>query len=69
MIDRRNDGAPTWDPEVFGYSSGVFSIQMFTNEKFDAKHWSVKKWLGDPGSMEPPYLVEMACAACRVSRP
>src|SRR6476619_6104866 len=62
MLDRMKDGALTWDPEVFGYSSGVIGLQLFTNKKFDAKKWSMEKYLADPGSVEPPYLVGMACA-------
>jgi hypothetical protein len=61
MIDRAKDGALTWDPEVFGYPSGVIGFQLFTNKKFDAKKWSVQKYLDDPASVEPPYLVGMAC--------
>ena len=67
MIDRAKDGALTWDPEVFGYPSGVMGFQLFTNKKFDAKKWSVQKYLDDPASVEPPYLVGMACALCHVS--
>ena len=67
MIDRAKDGALTWDPEVFGYPSGVIGFQLFTNKKFDAKKWSVQKYLDDPASVEPPYLVGMACALCHVS--
>jgi hypothetical protein len=67
MLDRMKDGSLTWDPEVFGYSSGVIGLQLFTNKQFDAKKWSVEKYLEDPGSVEPPYLVGMACALCHVS--
>ena len=67
MIDRMKDGSLTWNPEVFGYSSGVVGLQLFANKKFDAKKWSVNKYLEDPGSVEPPYLVGMACALCHVS--
>ena len=67
MIDRMKDGALTWDPDIFGYSSGVIGLQLFTNKKFDAKKWSVEKYLADPGSVEPPYNVGMACALCHVS--
>jgi hypothetical protein len=67
MLDRMKDGSLTWDPEVFGYSSGVVGLQLFTNKKFDAKKWSVERYLADPGSVEPPYLVGMACAVCHVS--
>jgi mono/diheme cytochrome c family protein len=67
MFDRTKDGALTWDPEVFGYPSGVIGFQLFTNKKFDAKKWSMQKYLRDPGSVEPPYNVGMACALCHVS--
>ena len=67
MLDRMKDGSLTWDPEVFGYSSGVIGFQLFTNKDFDAKKWSVQKYLGDPGSVEPPYLVGMACSLCHVA--
>jgi hypothetical protein len=67
MIDQMKDGSLTWNPDVFGYSSGGVGLQRFTNKKFDAKKWSVNKYLEDPGSVEPPYLVGMACAVCHVS--
>ena len=63
-IDRMKDGALTWDPEVFGFSSGVVGLQLFKNEKFDAKKWSIDKYLDDASSVEPPYHVGMACAVC-----
>jgi hypothetical protein len=66
MLDRAKDGALTWDPEVFGYPSGVIGFQLFTNKNFDAKKWSVAKYMADPGSVEPPYLVGMACSLCHV---
>ena len=67
MLDRMKDGTLTWDPDVFGYSSGVIGLQLFANKKFDAAKWSLAKYLDDPGSVEPPYLVGMACAFCHVS--
>jgi cytochrome c5 len=67
MIDHMKDGSLTWDPEVFGYSSGVIGLQLFLNKKFDASKWSVKKYMEDAGSVEPPYLVGMACSLCHVS--
>ena len=67
MIDHMKDGSLTWDPEVFGYSSGVIGLQLFLNKKFDASKWSVKKYKEDPGSVEPPYLVGMACSFCHVT--
>jgi hypothetical protein len=67
LLDRMKDGSLTWDPEVFGYSSGVIGLQLFANKKFDAKQWSVAKYLENPASVEPPHLVGMACAICHVS--
>jgi hypothetical protein len=66
-IDRMKDGALTWDPEVFGFSSGVIGLQLFTNKNFDAKKWSIDKYLDDASSVEPPYLVGMACAVCHTA--
>ncbi len=67
MLDRTKDGALTWDPEVFGYPSGVIGFQLFSNKKFDGQKWSLQKYLDNPSSVEPPYLVGMACALCHVS--
>ncbi len=66
-IDRLKDGALTWDPEVFGFSSGVVGLQLFKNKKFDAKKWSIDKYLDDASSVEPPYNVGMACAVCHTA--
>ncbi len=65
-IDRMKDGALTWDPEVFGYSSGIIGLQLFKNEKFDSRKWSIQKYLKDPGSVEPPYKVGMSCVFCHI---
>jgi hypothetical protein len=45
MIDHMKDGSLTWDPAVFGYSSGVIGLQLFLNKKFDASKWSAKKYV------------------------
>jgi hypothetical protein len=67
MIDRMKDGALTWDPEVFGFSSGVVGLQLFKNKNFDAKKWSIDKYLDDASSVEPPFLVGMACTLCHTA--
>src|SRR5207248_187800 len=67
MVDRMKDGALTWDPEVFGYSSGVLGIQLFPNKRFDSKAWSLKKYMDDPAAVEPPYLAGLSCVYCHVS--
>ena len=66
-IDRMKDGALTWDPEVFGFSSGVVGLQLFINKKFDAKKWSIDKYLDDAASVEPPFNVGMACTVCHTA--
>jgi hypothetical protein len=66
-IDRMKDGSLTWDPEVFGYSSGVIGIQLFKNKNFDPKKWNAEKYIAGGEKMEPPYLTGMACAFCHIS--
>src|SRR5215831_7865560 len=67
MLDRMKEGTLTWDPETFGYSSGVIGLQLFVNKKFDPQKWSLAKYIEDPASVEPPYNVGMTCAFCHVS--
>jgi hypothetical protein len=67
MIDRMKAGTLKWDPEKFGYSSGVIGLQLFPNKKFDPQRWSVEKYLADASSVEPPYNVGMACILCHVN--
>jgi hypothetical protein len=66
-IDRMKDGTLQWDPEKFGYSSGIIGIQLFKNKNFDPKKWSVEKYLKDGKDVEPPYRVGMACVFCHIS--
>ena len=33
MFDRMKEGTLTWDPEVFGYSSGVIGFQLFPQQE------------------------------------
>jgi mono/diheme cytochrome c family protein len=66
MLDRMKDGTLQWDPEVFGYSSGVIGVQLFKNKNFDPKKWSVEKYLTDGKGMQPPYKVGMACVFCHI---
>ncbi|MBC7658505.1 MAG: hypothetical protein H7249_02230 [Chitinophagaceae bacterium] len=65
-LDKMKDGTLTWDPEKFGYSSGVIGLQIFKNEKFDSKKWSLAKYMDEPSSVEPPYKVGMSCAFCHI---
>ncbi len=68
MIDRMKDGTLQWDPDKFGYSSGVIGIQLFKNPKFDPKNWDAAKYIaGTSPYMQPPFKVGMACAFCHIS--
>ena len=66
-LDRMKDGTLQWDPEKFGYSSGVIGIQLFKNEKFDPKKWSTEEYIKGGTYIEPPYKTGMACVFCHVS--
>ncbi len=66
MIDRMKEGTLTWNQDVFGYSSGIIGLQLFKNKNFDAKKWSLEKYLKDPASVEPPYNPGMACVFCHI---
>ncbi|MDB5099710.1 MAG: hypothetical protein JWM80_4131 [Cyanobacteria bacterium RYN_339] len=65
-IDRMKAGSLTWDPEVFGYSSGVIGLQLYKNKAFEPTKWSLKKYLADASSVQPPYRVGMSCALCHI---
>jgi hypothetical protein len=49
-----------------GEPAGVIGLRKFANPKFDAAKWNLKKYLTDPATVEPPYLIGMACALCHV---
>ncbi len=53
-------------PDVPGEPTGVMGLRKFRNPKFDRTTWDLKKYLLDPASMEPPYLIGMACGFCHV---
>src|SRR5215831_16128993 len=38
MLDRMKEGTLTWDPETFGYSSGVIGLQLFVNKNSTRKN-------------------------------
>jgi mono/diheme cytochrome c family protein len=65
-IDRMKDGTLQWDPEKFGYSSGVIGLQLFKNKDFDPKKWSAEGYLKDARNMQPPYKIGMSCVFCHI---
>jgi hypothetical protein len=65
-IDRMKDGTLQWDPDKFGYSSGVIGLQLFKNPNFDPKKWSTEKYIKGGEYLEAPYQVGMACVFCHI---
>jgi len=57
---------PVAVPEIPSESSGVIGLRKFKNPKFDKFTWSIDKYLADPASVEPPYLIGMTCGFCHI---
>lgn len=53
-------------PDVPGEPTGVIGLRKFPNPKFKASEWDLKKYLADPATVEPPYLIGVACGFCHV---
>ena len=53
-------------PQIPGTPAGIVGLRRFDNPAFDASKWSVQAYLNDRASIEPPYLVGMACGFCHV---
>lgn len=51
-------------PDMPGEPSGIMGLRKFPNPKFDKSKWSLEKYLQNPKSVEPPYLIGMACGYC-----
>lgn len=50
--------------DIPGEATGVMGLRKFPNPDFDKAKWSVDQYLKDPKSVEPPYLIGMACGFC-----
>jgi hypothetical protein len=53
-------------PGIPSKSSGIVGLRKFDNPKFDKFTWDAKKYMADPASVEPPYLVGMTCGFCHI---
>ncbi len=53
-------------PGIPSQSSGIVGLRKFKNPKFDKFTWDVKKYLADPATVEPPYLIGMTCGFCHI---
>lgn len=49
-----------------GEPAGIMGMRKFPNPKFNPTAWDVKKYMADPATVEPPYLIGIACAFCHV---
>ncbi len=49
-----------------GAPVGIVGLRRFDNPAFDASKWSLAAYMRDRSSVEPPYLVGMACGFCHV---
>jgi processive rubber oxygenase RoxA-like protein len=67
--------APEPDPKIYGRSSGIVGLRLFSNPKFDEKarkHWDAVKYRRDENyyndpNLVRPYRVGMSCVFCHVA--
>jgi hypothetical protein len=50
--------------DIPGQATGVLGLRKFPNPKFDRTKWSMQAYMRDRKSVEPPYLIGMACGFC-----
>jgi cytochrome c5 len=53
-------------PDIPGEPAGIVGMRKFPNPKFNEAAWDVNKYRADPASVEPPYLIGIACGFCHV---
>jgi hypothetical protein len=53
-------------PGIPGESTGIIGLRKFPNPAFKPELWNVDKFRAKPDTIEPPYLVGMACSLCHV---
>jgi mono/diheme cytochrome c family protein len=49
-----------------GAPTGIVGLRRFDNPDFDPASWNAETYLTNPGKMQPPYLVGMACGFCHI---
>lgn len=52
--------------DIPGEPAGIVGLRKFLNPKFNEAAWDVNKYMADPASVEPPYLIGVACGFCHV---
>ncbi len=53
-------------PGVPGEASGIIGLRKFPNPRFDKTKWNAEAYVKNPGDMQPPYLIGMACGFCHI---
>jgi hypothetical protein len=53
-------------PGVPGAPAGIMGLRRFPNPGFDRANWNAEAYFTNPGTMQPPYLIGMACGFCHV---
>jgi hypothetical protein len=53
-------------PTIPGEPTGVVGLRRFPNPDFDPAKWNAEAYLKEPGSMQPPYRIGMACGFCHI---
>jgi hypothetical protein len=53
-------------PGVPGAPTGIVGLRRFPNPNFDPAKWNVDTYFKNPGTMQPPYLIGMACGFCHI---
>ena len=53
-------------PGIPGEPSGIVGLRRFPNPDFDPAKWNAETYLKQPGPMQPPYRIGMACGFCHV---
>jgi hypothetical protein len=53
-------------PTIPGEPSGIVGLRKFPNPDFDPTKWNAETYLKQPGQMQPPYRIGMACGFCHV---
>jgi hypothetical protein len=53
-------------PGVPGAPAGIVGLRRFPNPSFDPAKWNAEAYFKNPGTMQPPYLIGMACGFCHI---
>lgn len=49
-----------------GEPTGIVGLRKFPNPNFDPAKWNLRRYQKDAASVEPPYLIGVACGFCHI---